>query len=33
MTEEEKVIWKVSVFQECEATEDIIKGAIDMIQE
>ena len=31
MTEEEKVIWKVRVFRECEATEDIIKGAIDMI--
>jgi hypothetical protein len=32
MTEEEKVLWKVRVFRECEATEDIIKGAIDMIK-
>lgn len=33
MTEEEKVLWKVKVFRECEATEDIIKGAINMIHE
>ena len=31
MTEEEKVIWKVKVFRDCEATEDIINGAINMI--